>query len=106
MYSLKTNNRLMKNLLKKLFAPKPTLFKKHDRIKVIKRVGARNAHTDKYVSIESDMVLIFLKDTDKSLIFTVRSNFHPANEYEARDNEIIYFSKKNFKAIKYRKVRQ
>lgn len=85
--------------------PSKALFSPGDRIAVFKRVGARNTQNNNYVSIESDMVLIFEKETEYNLIFRVRSNFKPSNVYEAKDRELIYFTKRNFKRLMYRKLR-
>ena len=96
----------MKNLLKKLFAPKNPILKPDDRIQLkAKQTGARDFYTDDYVRITKDDRLIFIKEKSNRLIFRVRTNYKPSDNYDVRDNEIIYFSKKNFKAIKYRKVR-
>ena len=97
----------MKNLLKKLFAPKNPILKPDDRIQLkAKHTGARDFYTDDYVRITKAGRLIFIKEKGNRLIFRVRTNYIPSDNYDVRDNEIIYFSKKNFKAIKYRKVRQ
>ena len=78
-------------------------FNKDDKIIIFGRTGARDCRTNDYVSIEGDMVLIFVRETPDCLIFTVRCNFMPVNKYEAKDGNEVYFTKRNFSTLKYRK---
>lgn len=96
----------MIKLIKQLFQKKKEKpkFIKGQRIVLLKRAGARNKETKKYCSIENDMVLIFQEETKENFYFKVRCNFAPSSEYEAKDQSIVFFSKRNFKSIKYRTV--
>jgi hypothetical protein len=93
----------MLNYIKYLFQKKPvrSLFIQGEKIRLRKPTGARAISSDKYVSLNTYMCLLFQSETSDKLIFKVRCNFYTHSEFEALDGQIIYFTKKNFKAVKF-----
>ncbi len=98
--------------LKAYFNPKP-LFKHKDRIKLRvstptkyshkKAVGVVYYDENELCVIKRDMVLIFDSEDKHNLYFKVASNFI-ANDINARDKAIVYWSKKEFNNVKYIKL--
>ena len=95
-----------------LFYPAPPLLSEGQRIEVIEDTGANYSDIlpmgiiyyvpGQYCTIKCDMKLIYYSEDKDKIYFRVRANWCEGSE--AKDNSIIYFTKKNFKNLNYRKT--
>ncbi len=65
-------------------------------------LGVCYYQVDQECTIRKDMALIYYQEDKHKIYFRVRSNFY-ASDINARDQSIVYFKKKDFKTIEYRK---
>jgi hypothetical protein len=90
--------------LTKLFKKTPSkpLFKLGDRIRLREAQTASKCYINDDVVIKSDMLLLYKGEKQNRYFFVVRTNFLPSKLDIAKDKDLIYFDKSDFKKVKFR----
>lgn len=88
------------NLFKK--TPSKRLFKLGDRIRLKEEQTAYKCYIGTECKIKKDMLLLYKGEKQNRYFFVVRTNFVPSKLDIAKDKDVIYFEKSEFKEVKYR----